>query len=199
MPPLPDRLELVPTTGWDGKCTQWEGGGVFSLSAPILDVSVQELLDDEFHRLVRKVLHFWVDIDLANLARIRAGIQSFQMPDEYHTNATEFCGWVTQGITRAPDLGAAMKHVKECVAYLSVQLSRRGDVAGAARCALLLRHFFKDDGNGGTHGPFLHAAINAIVGGEENYLFRGVDSLNALLDERLVQAPIREVEGHAAG
>jgi hypothetical protein len=92
-----------------------------------------------------------------------------------------------------------MEHVKECVAYVSFQLHRKGDVAGAARCALLLRHFFKDDVSGGTHDPFLHGAINAIVGGGDNYLFRGADSLNALLDEKLLQRPIREGGADAAG
>lgn len=199
LPPLPDRLELVPTTGRDGKCTQWEGGRAFSLSAPILDVSVQELLDDEFHRQAREVLRFWIDVEVANLARIAVGIQSFQMPYEYRTNATESRGWVTQGITRAPDLGITMQHMKECVAYLSCQLHRNGDLAGAARCALLLRHFFKDDSSGGTHDPFLHGTINAIVGGGEDYLFSGVDSLNVLLDEKLLQTQIREAAADGVG
>ena len=92
-----------------------------------------------------------------------------------------------------------MEHVKECVAYVSSQLQRKGDVAGAARCALLLRHFFKDDLSGGTHDPFLHGAINAIVGGDESYLFRGIDSLNALLDERLLQGRTSETDVDAAG
>jgi len=37
LPPLPSRLELVPTTESEGHCSQWEGGWTFSLSAPILD------------------------------------------------------------------------------------------------------------------------------------------------------------------
>lgn len=199
LPPLPNRLELVPTTDPEGICTQWEGSGTFSLSAPILDASVEELLDEQFHRRAREVLHFWIGVDLKNLARMKAGIHSFKMPDEYRTNATEFRGWVTQGITKAPDLAEAMEHVKESVAYLSSQLHRQGDLAGAARCALLLRHFFKDDISGATHDSFLHGAINKVVGGEQDYLFRGVDSLNALLDQKLTQDSTHETEGATPG
>lgn len=188
LPPLPTRLELVPTTDQDGRCTQWTGSTTFSLGAPILDVSVHELLDDEFHRQAWEVLRFWIGVDLKNLARITAGIHLFQMPDNYRTNTIKLTGWVTQGITKAPDLSSAMDHVKESVAYLSSQLHRKGDLAGAARCALLLRHFFKDDLSGGTHDTFLHGAINKVMGEEKpDYLFRGVDSLNTLLDKKLTQ------------
>ena len=80
---------------------------------------------------------------------------------------------------------AAKEHMKEGIAYLSVQLHRSGDLAGAARCAVLLRHFFRDDTSGGTHNPLLHGAINTAIGGDEGYLFAGVDALNAMIDERL--------------
>lgn len=199
LPPLPSRLELVPTTDREGRCTQWEGSTTFSLSAPVLDASVQDLLDDQFYLQAWKVLHFWIGVDLENLARIRAGIHSFQMPGEYRTNATSFRGRVTQGITKAPDLAAAMEHVKEVVAYLSSQLHRRGDLAGATRCALLLRHFFRDDTSGGTHDSFLHGAINKVIGGDQDYLFRGVDSLNALLDQKLTRGSRPEAEGATTG
>jgi hypothetical protein len=55
-PPLPQRLELMPTTDSVGTCTQEDfqafiaqpskRGTTFSLSAPILKASVQDLLDD---------------------------------------------------------------------------------------------------------------------------------------------------------
>ena len=195
LPPLPNRLELVPASDREGRCTQWEGGTTFSLSAPILDASVQDLLDDVFHRQAWEVLRFWIGFDLENLARIKAGIHSFRMPDQYTTNATTFRGWVTQGTSKAPDLSPAMEHVKESVAYLSSQLHRKGDLAGAARCAMLLRHFFKNDTSGGTHDPFLHRTINKVVGAGQDYLFRGVDSLNALLDQKLTQGSTHEAEG----
>lgn len=188
LPPLPDRIELVPTTDGEGRCTQWQGSTTFSLSAPVLDASIKDLLNDDFHRQAWKVLHFWIDFDLENLARIKAGIHSFRMPDQYTTNTTEFGGWVTQGITKAPDLASAMEHVKETVAYLASQLNRKGDLPGAVRCAMLLRHFFKSDTSGGTHDPHLHSTINTLIRGQQDYLFTGVDSLNAMIDQRLTEA-----------
>jgi hypothetical protein len=189
LPPLPRHLELRPAQDQEGRCTQWEGNTSFSLSAPILNASIQELLDDAFHRNAWKVLDFWIGFDLENLARIRAGIHSFRMPDGYTTNTTKFRGWATQGISQAPDLAPAMEHVKEGVAYLSSQFHRRGDLDGAVRCALLLRHLFPNDSSGGTHDPHLHGLINEIIGGDKNYLYAGADALNAMIEERLRGGP----------
>jgi hypothetical protein len=69
LPPLPDRLKLVPATGSKGKCTQWEGGTTFSLSAPILDATVLKLQNDNFHRQAWNILRFWAGFDLENLDR----------------------------------------------------------------------------------------------------------------------------------
>lgn len=165
-----------------------------------MDVSVQELLDDEFHRRARDVLRFWIGVDYENLGRIKAGIHLFKMPDNYRTNTIKHSGWVMQGITKAPNLSPAMDHLKEAVAYLSSQLHRKGDLAGAARCALLLRHFFKDDLSGGTHDSFLHGDINKAMGEEQtDYLFRGVDFLNTLIDKKLHQGTADEADNGKAG
>jgi hypothetical protein len=80
-----------------------------------------------------------------------------------------------------------MAHIKELAAYLALQL-QRSDRAGATRCALLLRYFFKDDTTAHLH--FLHQAINTLVkGGEHDYLFRGIDVLNTMIDEALAGRP----------
>ena len=199
MPPLPNRLELVPTLDQIGTNTQWEGGTKFSLSAPIIDATVQELLNDEFHRQVWKVLRFWIDVDLENLARIKAGIHSSKMPAGYSTNANDVSAWAIQGFGGAPDLGPAKDHVKECVAYLSSQLHRKSDLPGAVRCALLLRHFFKSDTSGQTHDVFLHKAINERTNQDNGYLFRGADLLNSMIDDKLTQGCEQEGEGSEAG
>jgi hypothetical protein len=185
MPPLLDRLELVPTTESQGTCTQWTDSNTFSLSAPVLDASVQDFLRDDFHQNAREVLQFWIGMDMANLDRVKAGIHSFQMPYQYNANGPAYGGWVMQGITKAESLESAMSRVKELVAYLTSQFHRRGDLAGAARCPILLRHLFKEDTSGATHDPSLHGAINELVNGLKSYLFRGVDALNAMIDQRL--------------
>jgi hypothetical protein len=198
LPPLPERLELGPTLDEGGGYTQWVDGKRFSLGAPILDASVEELLDDTFHANAWNVLRFWIDVEQSNLAEIRGGRRQFRMPYSYVTNTTQHRGWSTQGITEAPDLAAAMDRTKECVSYLSAQLYRKGDLAGATVCALLLRRFFKDDYSGATHDPNLHTAINALIpdAGPRNYLFRGADSLNELIDQRL--SPQQDMENSSS-
>ncbi len=128
-------------------------------------------------------------------ARIKAGIHSFKMPHRYSTNAISPSGWVIQGINKVPNLDLAMGHAKECVAYLSTQLYRRGDLSGAVRCAMLLRHFFGSDTGGEVHDAHLHTAINKRVRRDKSYLFGGVDSLNAMIDNKLTQGCDQEGEG----
>jgi len=185
LPPLPGHLELIPATGLDGTCTQWEGGATFSLSAPVLDASVQELLDEDFHRNAWEVLHFWISVDLDNLQRMKTGLYSFSMPYQYRTNGRAHGGWVTQGITRAENIEPAMEHIKESVGWISSQLHRRGDLSGAVRCAILLRHLFKSDYTGATHDVSLHEAINHVVGGSGRHLYAGADELNHMIDRKL--------------
>jgi hypothetical protein len=150
-------------------------------------MTIQDLLNDQFDRKAWDVLKFWIGYELENLSRIKAGIHQFTMPDGYRQSETTFTAWVTQGTNSAPDLASLLEHIRECVAYLSTQLYYRDDRAGATRCALLLRHFFKDHVTGGTHNSFLHNAINELTGKDpsSNYLFRGVDVLNDLVDQKL--------------
>lgn len=81
-----------------------------------------------------------------------------------------------------------MEQIKEPLEYLSSQLNRRGDLAAATRCALLLRYLCeKTRDTTMTLDSLVHLNINRAVGGDKGYMFSGVDSLNALLDERLKQ------------
>jgi len=184
LPPLPESLKLTPDSGRDGRAVQWDNGETFSLSAPILKATINELLDDDFHRRIWKVLRFWIDVDLENLARIQAGIHSFKMPDKYKTNSKKIRGWVIQGIREAPDLGLVTDHVRECLGYLTCQLYVKGDLAGAARCALLLRHF---PGSEGSDVSAVYEAINKRVSPDRRYLHSGVDLLGTISDSRLTE------------
>jgi len=192
-PPLSDRLELVPTTESEGECTQWKGSNTFSV-APVVDASLGQLLQDDFRGNTKKVLRSWIDIDMANLDLLKEGIHSFRMPYKYEANSVPSGeeGWVTQGTTRAESIERVLNRVKESVAYLADQLFNRGDLAGAARCAILLRHLYKGDTSGITHNPFLHQAINKLVQGQEKYLFSGVDALSAKIDEMLTNGSHQE-------
>ena len=111
MPPLPQRLELVPVTETYGRHTQWEGGDErFSLSAPILDFSIQDMFEDGFHANAEQVLRYWIDFEQENLYRIKTGILTFTMPYEYHANKIGTGGLVTQGTRKV-----VTKNVQEAV------------------------------------------------------------------------------------
>ncbi|HKZ78736.1 MAG TPA: hypothetical protein VJ124_10570 [Pyrinomonadaceae bacterium] len=185
MPPLPQRIELIPTTDTQGKNTEWEGGDVYSLSAPILDFSISDILQDSFYEKAKQVLEFWISIDQANLHRIRTGIYSFTMPADYQTNSIEIREWSIQGKRNVGEqnIQQALSCLKELVAWLSSQLWHNGDMAGAVRGAILLRHLFKDGYL--VHDPFLCSEINKLMGSEGKYLFSGIDELNDLLNRRL--------------
>lgn len=179
----PSRLELVPGTQAEGECTQWTGSTTFSLSAPILQASVEDLLHDELHARAKEVLGFWIGVDLENLFRMRAGVHSFTMPGDYRTNDTKCRGWVTQFITHAPSLDHAIARLKEPLAWLASQLHRRKDIRGAIRCALVLRYLFPQDLQGGTHNAHLHNEINRLMRSDPSYLYSGSDALDRLIDE----------------
>src|SRR5262249_48650755 len=126
-------LTLSPGEGASGRCTTCEGGSSFSLSAPILDFTATEVLDDTFHLQARQVLESWIRIDQNNLYRVRTGIRQFCMPVSYITNqAPGDVGIVTQGLgtVDAAQLQAAIQSFIEQLQWISDQLHRSGDLAG---------------------------------------------------------------------
>lgn len=50
LPPLPEKLELIPGAVGEGKCTQWEGGTSYSISAPILAFTVSDIHKEDFEK-----------------------------------------------------------------------------------------------------------------------------------------------------
>jgi hypothetical protein len=176
-PPLPSRLQLMPQTQNEGQCKEWINNETYSLGAPILHMSITDLLDVKFHADAKAVLQYWVDIENENISRVRAGIYLFHRPYQYQTNSKDDPqGETVRGTTKACDLTLTVKHVKMCVAHLSDQLYRHDDMAGATFSAMLLRHLFKQDYSGLTHSYDLLDALNAVVG-KNAYCFEGLDTL----------------------
>jgi hypothetical protein len=44
---LPNRLELTPEAGGNGDVVRWQDGSRFSLSAPVIEVALADLLDED--------------------------------------------------------------------------------------------------------------------------------------------------------
>ena len=111
---------------------------------------------------------------------------------EYWTltpNTTEHTGWVTQGIGHASQeqIASAAVPLLEPLAWLGEQLSKRGDLAGALRAALLHRHLV-DNRHHQTDGPLVHLMLKLkMLRGqpEGGYLYAGLDEISRTLDEMI--------------
>lgn len=190
--PLPSRVELIPGSEESGRTTEWSEGGKFSLSAPIIRANLSDFSDPEMHRRLKSALQFWIEVDRHNLQCIANGVQVFRVPDRYVSNvAKPQSGWVTQSRTRADDIGPAKRSIGGVLSWLTGQLAERGDLKGAARGALLLRHLFPhrddmifDPDYADTQPVTIQGKLNRLLG-DDSYLFAGVDELARLIDERL--------------
>ena len=180
MPPLPDCVNLQPTQDEIGQCTQWEGGTTFSLSAPILTLSVRDVEQQSFRDMAKEVLKFWISVDKANLARMVDGIHSFQMPHEYRINSTKYGATVAQSLRQVSqeDLVKALSRLLEQLSWNSQQLFRQGDRGGSLRAIMLLRHL---SGSDFAYDPFILKVLNEDMGNSK-YVYAGLDELNKVLD-----------------
>lgn len=85
----PDRLAMIPAPaipGQEGRCISWPGSYDLSLDQPILDFSVNEMLDEVFWKNAREVFERWIEVENDNLTRVRTRLFSCRVPDPYKTN-----------------------------------------------------------------------------------------------------------------
>jgi hypothetical protein len=181
MPIHQKHLTLIP--GTETKAMPVAGGWVegesFQLRAPILNFTVQEILDDTFRKQVMEVLKLWIGYDVENLFRIKCGIHHFQVPYEYETNSTKVTGFTEQGgpLDNESFL-LAQKRLTELLRVVAFHHHRKNELLSAAVYAMALRHLsthFKV-GEFTPHDSHLHGKINRAF--ETNrYAYDAVDSL----------------------
>ena len=140
-----DRLELIPSTGDDGLHAQWQDPTKFQLSAPILRVTLNDLMDKEKLAHFRKVMQFWVGVDRKSCNFRRMGLLRLREPHSYRVNELPNTDIVEQSNTKpTPEQMKlaieSMVEVLDCVGY---QLLHEGDRKGALHAALLLNHLRK--------------------------------------------------------
>ena len=58
--PHENRLELIPGAETKAITFEWAQGSTFELKAPILNFTIEQLLDKRFHARVADVLNFWI-------------------------------------------------------------------------------------------------------------------------------------------
>src|SRR2546430_16493 len=182
---LPDSLELVPEDSRRGQCTRWEDGKTFSLSAPIVDRTITDLLDDAVFTQTRAVMECWLEAEANNLALVTMGVPIFTMPAGYETNTTALRGLAFQWGAPLDGVARVRESLGKTLPWLAEAYRRENNLRGMARTALLLRYLYPDsEGAQASHLPFVQHALNEALG-SNRYVFDGVDRLGEKLDALL--------------
>lgn len=142
---LPDTLDLGPEEETeDGKFLEWSGGNSYSLSAPILEVGLPDLTNQARMDSLREVFQRWVEFDRENCDLVRSGVLRFRMPVSYKTNQVPSSGIGELGSSSGSDfLKRGLTTLAESAEFMGGQLYNRGDISGAIKAILLVRHLLK--------------------------------------------------------
>jgi hypothetical protein len=191
LPTQPARLELIPGTERKAQTVDWVTGEVFQLKAPILDFTIQEVLNPDFRTQVGEVLKFWIDYDVENLFRIKSGIHHFRVPADYETNTKKFSAWVGQGGRfREESLRLAQSRLKELLGLIATHYYEKKDMVSAAIYAMALRQLSPQGYSGpfDPHDTHLHMELNKLFELETpSYVFQACDSLLKIVKDALAQ------------
>jgi len=196
LPTQPIRLELIPGTETKTHTVDWVTGDTFNLKAPILNFTIQEILDPDFRAHVAEVLKFWIGCDVENLFRIKSGIHHFRVPNDYETNTTKFRAWRGEGGRfREESLTLAHDRLKELMGLIATHYYEKGDMVSAVIYAMALRRLSPS----GYEEPFdphnihLHVKLNKLFGLEPpTYVFQACDSLLKIVEDELARHGIVE-------
>jgi len=202
LPKYPNRLRLIPGTDTKAKTVNWVAGDTFRITAPILNFTIQEVLQPDFRIKVAEVLKFWIDYDVENLFRIKSGIHHFRVPEDYETNTTNFRAWTGQGGRfREESLPLAQSRLKELLGLLATHYRGKKDMVNAAIYAMALRQLSPS----GYEEPFdphdthLHMELNKLFGMDPpSYLFQACDSLIKMVKDELARHGISEPTSEAS-
>jgi hypothetical protein len=193
LPTQPIRLEIIPGTETKARTVDWVTGDTFNLRAPILNFTIQEVLNPDFRAHVKEVLKFWIDYDVENLFRIKSGLHRFWVPDDYETNSTKFRAWTAQGGRfREDSLPLAQRRLKEIMGLLVTHYYHNKDMVSAAIYAMALRQL---NPNGelerGTplgENTHVHMELNRLFGMDPpTYVFQACDSLLEMVKAELAR------------
>jgi hypothetical protein len=195
--PETQQLELIASQVDEGKCAQWESAERFDLSAPILRVTLANLVRSEMMEQFHKVLGFWVQADADASMLRRMGLLRFWMPHRYRVNEVPSGSNVQQGMTRPSEnhRAAGVRTAVEVLDYIGDQLLRAKDTEAAIYAAWLLRrlverdpqifadHLVLRDGGPAQFENTLGFAVNALLQppGENWWLRQGLNLLQSAL------------------
>jgi hypothetical protein len=139
---LPDRLELTLSEQESAESVGWIDGTQFRLEAPVIKVTLADLIDGDKMEALRNVFQFWVNADRENCDMVRRGLYRFRIPLPYRVNQLPNESILEAG-NAAPQgefLNRGVLTLAEDAECLGGQLYRRGDRKGALRALLLVDH-----------------------------------------------------------
>jgi hypothetical protein len=188
---LPRALSLVPGRGTESMTMIPPNAdqNQISLGAPILQFTIDELLDTGRFDAIRNVLQFWILIDLANVHRYQTGMWSARAPFSYTVNEIPREGGVSYYRTYASlELRTkAETNAAELLEWLAQPRYSDGDLVGTLLALLAVRH--SDREWTGPHAspfvllrPFLAETLRAKGEGQ---FFAGINQLLEELREEL--------------
>lgn len=159
------------------------------LSAPIADFTLDQLSNDEFFLKIRSVLDGWLTLEYENLFQITAGVRRWISPDAYKTNEpiTETMrgtGFLSGHVNTSDELHNVVARLRHSIAWIMEQSSRLGDLKGAVRAALFLRHFCRDESpdDVATFCGKLNRELGVM---KPSYMYASLDTIASMIDDKL--------------
>lgn len=203
-------IVLVPEDGDTADSLGGIGGqiGRYSLPAPIVKATVEDIMDDAKTEQLRRVFETWVGFERENCDLARRGLLRFRIPLPYRVNEIPASSVYEMGNAAPPDdfLQRGILTLAEDAECLGGQFYQRGDRAGSLCALMLVYHLrerysslFKEDprwraGLPADLGRVVNRALNDAAGqpgGRSG--FQGLDEIMNILQ----QSPIvkRFLEG----
>jgi hypothetical protein len=196
--PLPQRLELKPEDISEGTFCEWDNGGSVSLGAPIIKVTMSDLMNNERMEELRSIFDYWVTRTRKNCDFVRNGLLRFQMPPSYRTNEMpdQSIAELGNAVPEQPLLHRGIATLAESAECIGGQLARSGDRAGALRAALLVDHLQTnyeeafENRLGWSHrvpgilGSIVCDGLNKATDGSQEppYKYQGLEVVEEVLD-----------------
>lgn len=194
---LPGRLELRPDDTDAGAFVPWEGGETFSLSAPILRVTIADFMNRAAMNKLRDVLECWVRFDRDNCDLVRQGLLRFRMPYEYRVNQLP-PGSIGELGSAAPEhsfLRRGILTAAEGAECIGGQLGRSGDLQAALYAALFVDHLQRTHPDAfagvlrwrhrlpGDIGQIVCGGLNRALSdaADPPYMYRGIEAVTTSL------------------
>jgi hypothetical protein len=201
---LPESLELTLGKGRKGELVQWENGSRFSLSAPIIEVYIDDMVDDARLQTLRDVFAYWVRIDRENCDRVRQGLPMLRMPASWEVNETpkdKPMAELGRALPMSELLQRGLLRFAEGLQWMGGLQGQRGDLIFALEAALLLDRLQKEHPETFENDPFWRTRVPGQLGqivlrrlndasgqGPGGYYYAGLDAVEKMIsDHPIVQ------------